>query len=203
VRARPLVATSAVVVAGAGVVLLLVVALARAKDRPFAYFSREPAAALDAPAYVGVLSNVGVLLLWGTAVACVLAGALLRRSHPDDRRGLPLLVGGVTTGYLALDDFFQLHEELYLGELGIGERRTYAVYSLVALAYVWVFRRFLRESEWPLLALAVVPLVASAAVDTLTKTTWLEDTLKLFGVGFWAAYWVRAAVHALAPRLTR
>src|SRR5687767_11814721 len=98
---------------------------------------------------------------------------------------------------------FQLHEELYRGELGIGERTTYALYGLVALAYVWAFRRFLRASEWPLLGLSVALLVASTAVDLFTKTTWLEDSFKLFGLAFWAAYWIRAGMHALSAKRGR
>jgi hypothetical protein len=189
--------TAALVAAACGVLLVFVALLAAATDRPFAYFSRDPASTLDASAYVGVISHVGVLLAWGAAAAALLAGAFVARARgrPD---ALPLFAVGAATGYLALDDLFLLHENVY-PELGIRQEVVLVAYGLAAIAFLWWYRELFRAHEWPLLALAVVLLGASLALDLrLGDVHWLEDGLKLVGLALWAAYVVRLGSRMLA-----
>jgi hypothetical protein len=75
-------------------------------------------------------------------------------------------------------------------------------YAVVALAYVVIFRDFLRRSEWILAVTAGALLASSAVMDGLGigTATW-EESAKFLGIVGWTAFLVRAAVSRLAePR---
>ena len=210
-RLRPVLRTVLVVSALTAALLLAALALGAVVDRPLAYFTRDPSATLGAPLYVGLLSHVGVLVWWSCAVVCALAWALRRRD--DERRSTALFAAAGITAYLALDDLFQIHEVVFPDMIGISQLAVIAAYALALAAYVAFFRRFVRESDWPLLALAVAFFAASVALDTLGdavgwKNHLLEDGAKLFGIVAWSAYFVRIGVATIAgvpftPRASR
>lgn len=67
--------------------------------------------------------------------------------------------------------------------------------------FLWWFREVFRQHDWPLLALAAVALSSAVALDFEEihhhipfvegeLKVWLEDSLKLFGLGFLAAFFV-------------
>jgi hypothetical protein len=189
-------ATGLVVAAACGVLFVVVGVLAVATDRPFGYFSRDPASTLDGSAYVGLLSHAGVLLLWGAAVASLLAGAFVARSR-GRRRASPLVAIGIATAYIALDDLLLFHERVFL-HVGLDQEPVLAAYGVAALAFGWWYRSVFVE-EWPLVAVAGVALAASLALDvTVGDLYWLEDSLKLVGLAFWTAYVVRLSLRMLA-----
>ena len=90
---------SAVCVGILGLVALLVLTT----DYPFSYFSRDPAIEVGESPVLGLLSYAGVLITWGGAVVAVFAGLLLAWGK-NRRLARPLLLVGVGTAYLALDD---------------------------------------------------------------------------------------------------
>jgi hypothetical protein len=170
-------------------------------EHPFTYYSIDPAATADASPFVGLLSHVGVLLIWGAAAAGVLAGAFVARAR-GWRHALPLVAAGVGTAYLALDDLFMGHESL--GEMvELHEDQIFGAYVVAAAVFLWRYRSFFRQHEWPLLALAAGTLGASLLLDQIASLlysgslNWLEDCLKLFGLAFLAAYLVRLSVRML------
>jgi hypothetical protein len=72
-------------------------------------------------------------------------------------------------------------------------------YGVAAVAFLWWYRNLFRAHEWPLLALAVVLLTASLALDFgFEDVHWLEDGVKLMGLALWAAYVVRLGARMLA-----
>lgn len=195
------VATIALASAFCAVVLGFVVGLVVWGDHSFEYYGTDPASTFGASQFVGLLSHAGVLLAWGAGFASVVAGAFVARAR-GWRHALPLLVAGAGTAYLAFDDLFRLHEEI-LPRLRIEEEAIFGVYVVATLAFLWWYRRFFREHEWPLLALAAVALAASVALDqkivnpSAALSRWLEDGLKLFGLAFLALYLVRLSVCML------
>jgi hypothetical protein len=179
-------------------------ALSRATDRPFSDFSRDAIRVVgDAPIYVGVLSNVGVLLWAAAAAACLVAGETLRRLS-DPFAGL-LLGAGATSALLACDDLFIVHEKLD-ERVGVPQPLTVAAYAALVAWVLYRYRELVRRTEWKLLAAALVLFVASAILDGLAEETTVlgattlegfEDSLKLVGIVTWTAYWARTAVLAL------
>jgi hypothetical protein len=202
-RARPFGAIVPIVALAIGFCLLVygvIGVLMTATDNDFRYFSRDAAATLDAHPAVGMLTYTGVLLVWTAATSCLLAATHLSRIGAASFT--PLVVAGLGIAYLALDDLFQFHEELF-PSLGIPQEVVLSVYAVLALGYLWWYRSFLRAHEWPLLALGVVALGASAALDQLGGRAFVEDGFKLFGYSLLAAYFVRLVLRLLAAPSSR
>lgn len=163
--------------------------------------TRDAVAVTGTSAHVGNLSNLGVLLWWGSAVVCLVTGWLLHRWR---RPGSATFVGaGLLGGALAVDDLLVVHEKI-LPSLwtGLGGVLLSSYVLLVAL-YVWVNRRLIRDTEWPLLGAAVLLLGASLGVDEIGEASgaepyFVEDALKLLGIACWSLYFVRTSLRQLA-----
>lgn len=114
---------------------------------------------LDAPAYVGILSQVGNLLWAATLAVCAFAAVVAR----SDELGLRRVVAGmaVLTGLLLADDAFSLHEQLGLGGL--------ALWAGIAVFGIWWFvghrDTIRRHTRLPLLVAAVAFGMASTLID--------------------------------------
>jgi hypothetical protein len=174
----------------------------------FGYFSRDPAASLGAHPAVGLLSHVGVLILWGTATTCLISSAYIGQFRPW-RPSDVLFVSGLGTAWLALDDLFEVHEDL-LSRIGVGEATVVSVYAVATVVFLWRYRDVIRAYEWPLLATAGAALAGSLVVDFSGSSVLsgdgarlVEEGLKLLGYTLLAAYFVRLAVlmHAATARV--
>lgn len=177
-----------------------------ALDRAIGDFTKDPTAVLGGPFYVGFLSNLGVLAIWTGAVACLVSAAALRRV--DENSAAALSAGGAILAVLALDDLFQLHEYVLPEILGVPQHRVVAIYGLAAVTYGIAYRRFLRDTDWPLLLVAAGFLGLSAIVDRLGDVSGahhhlLEDGLKLFGVILCSAYFISVSAERLHAALRR
>lgn len=181
------------------VTLLLVQLAAEITGQPFRHFSRDPLSVRrGAEYYTGSLSSIGVLIWWTGAVAATLAACARRH----DSRAIPLLAAGMLTGWLALDDLFLLHETFF-PRRGVSEQAVIAAYGLLAAAGGWLFRDFLRQSEWILLLSASGFLVTSVVIDRVHDVAMWEDSAKFLGIVGWTAFLVRAALFALTDRPAR
>ncbi len=178
---RPVVAAVFVL---AVLVLVAVAAAAGRSAREVSFFTREPVSALtvggatcNGPScsYVGVVSNLGVLLWCAAAAACFLAAAL------TSGRRSPLLYAGLLTTALLADDLFLLHEGVYA--LVIEERIVFGLYALALVGFVVAFRRFLRETTPSLFAAACALFAVSLVVDERwAGNHLLEDGSKFLGI---------------------
>jgi hypothetical protein len=187
-----------------GVVLAAAIG-ARALDRPLSHVTHDPLAVAKEPFYVGALSNLGVLVWWTVAVACLLAAIVLRHERRDLAQ--PLAAAGVLSAVLALDDLFMGHDVILPDKLGVPEPVTYAAYAVIGVAFLWIFRAFLRRTPLLLLGVAALFFAASTGIDLGTegdeeeRLAAIEDVLKLFGIVTWGVYWLRLAGGALVrPR---
>ena len=169
------------------------VRMAKLMQDPLAIYHRHP--------LFGALSNLGVLLWCAAAATCLYAAALLR-GRGDRRAQRFLLFSGLFTSVLALDDLFQVHEDLLERYLGIGESVAFflATYGVLFVLYLAVCRRAILETDWSLLALAMVFFAVSQALDSFHVdigrwTLLLEDGMKFFGIVSWFGYHVRASYH--------
>lgn len=167
-------------------------------DVPPEYMLRDAAAVTDTPAYIGIVSNLGLLLWAATAGICLFAAA----SQPHVRRFW--LYAGLLTMALLADDWLLLHENGFPVYLGIPEKLVYALYGLATLGYVVRFRRLLLRAEYLVLLVAFGWFAASVGADAfLDGVVWVpgfflwEDGAKLFGIVTWLVFHGRFA-HALA-----
>ena len=194
---RSFVITTVAAAALLGIVLLLHIW----KDIPFGQLTKDPVAlGKGTSAYTGFLSQIGIFLWSGTASVCLFCGAVLPRTIVDSRFVRFLLVSGLFTLYLGLDDVFLLHELVY-PQLGIAQNYVLAGYVIITLLYLFAFRKIILATRYRLLAVSLVFFAVSVVLDVFMPfsfaLTFFEDGAKLFGLVNWSAYFVRTAADAI------
>lgn len=169
----------------------------------------DPAAITGRPPYLGLFSNLGILVWWAAATTSLLAALVLR---PSPARSA-LFWGGALAIVLTLDDLFMLHDAVF-PQLGVRERFTYATYATATFAYLFVHRHFHATMDWPLLIASVALLSASVVFDGLSSIghdfPLLEEGTKFAGIVAWCAYhglaaryWLRRGLGTDAPARNR
>ena len=167
--------------------------------------------------YTGFLSHVVVLLWCASAALCGFATTALRGSDDAELRGLCrfLSVMAVVNIWLTLDDLFLFHEQtarLLVGRSSQHEIEgvIFGLYALSLAAIFWWHRTVIARMDYPLLGMAIVSLLASAAVDvafqlemdganifreTVLSVSWgptvtdiTEEVLKLNGAVLWLSF---------------
>lgn len=176
---------------------------------PIAYFTRDPITAItdNAPCYAGCVSNLGILIWCATASICVFSGQLLRSRSEDKEWSFFLIISGLATAGIMLDDLFMLHEEVLPDHFGLPQIVVYGLYASAALGYLLRFHRTILDTEFLLLALAMAFLAFSISLDLLPYEDFyirfiaddflgrhlVEDGAKLFGIVTWCVYFTRIA----------
>lgn len=156
----------------------------------------------------GVLSSLGILVWWSSASLWLFCAGVHRREG-EERLARFCLSSALLSGYLALDDLFQIHESLAPVYLGIPEGAVYGLLGLAVVAYLLSFRDLLLNLRGLLLLGALGLLAASVGVDRIEHWLWrlghwtylLEDGLKWMGIVSWCAFcvvWCRD--HVLVAR---
>jgi hypothetical protein len=201
--------------------ILLSVAFASSQTGvSLALFTRDPSAVYtldlaDAKTdllirpFIGVVSNVGVLLWTASATICLFGSAVLRHSLDKPRFSTFLLCAGLLTTLLTLDDFFLLHETVFPRILGLSETVLFVAYGGLVLGGVITFRKCILETEYLLLFISLGFFGLSLFVDALQKLIertfgdWrilLEDGFKLLGIVGWLGYFSRCSFKAMRSR---
>ncbi len=163
--------------------------------------------------YDGVISNIGILFWWATAVVSGFAALVLATVSSRSRDTIALSMASIFSGWLALDDLFMLHESV-LPLAGLSQPVIYAIYGTIALAYITLSWRVVLSTQPVLLFLAMSMLGASVCVDVLADhdlgalSNWLhanpraeiflDDGFKFLGVGFWFSLHLSVAMESLS-----
>ena len=147
----------------------------------------------------GVVSNVGILLWCATAAICLFSSSLLRQQGARPEAGFLLWAGLMTTGLL-LDDFFMFHEYLAPVHFHLNEKLVHASYFCVTAVYLLRHRHLILETNYRLLAAALVLFAGSMLVDVADGEGWwrlVEDGCKILGISSWLGYHAGRARHWL------
>lgn len=182
--------------------LVGVQALCLTKGVPFVALSRDPSAHLNAPPYIGLLSNLGGMG-WGAAAGLAAFGWRSLRHLPSHQQHAKALAWMFCiTLILGLDDIALLHDDwIHRVAMRGGEKMLFLLYGLSVLAWLYRFRSLLMKVR--------VPLLMSVGCFALSITTDLrfqfmgdtfhhlfEDGFKLLGIGNWI---ILAAQLTLGP----
>lgn len=184
-------------------------------ENDFSFYWRDPAAIVNTSPWIGLFSNIGNFLWWIAAVIAVFTGLLLRGAPGRSTTSAFLLSWGVLTGFLALDDFFMIHEWVVPTYLPFSEDFMFGVYFVVAISLVVLFRDEILQSPYPLFIVAICCFGASILIDLIgparlvdaglpIRLVWnleyvVEDGLKLAGIIAWGHYFGLVSYGALRP----
>lgn len=143
--------------------------------------------------YFGLLSNLGIYIWISTGVVGLFS-ALLLYNNPGAPRSwwVFALVVGCFSGWLALDDAFQLHEKV-LPFLGIPQTVVLLGYASFAVLYAAIAIPILARGDVALFLFACGCLAASLVTDQVAqidnwKLTAFEDGAKFLGICCWSAF---------------
>lgn len=162
--------------------------------------SRDPAAVAELPVYVGALAYLA-FIGWAVGFGAAVTGLLVARRLARRRRALMLGFAAALSLWLLLDDMFEFHESVG-PRIGIPEKITYLSYVVALAAWLWFFRKEIRDSDWLVLVAGLAFFGVSAGLDELNigsagTEAYVEDILKMLGTWLWGAYFVVTAVHDL------
>lgn len=166
---------------------------------PIMDFTRDPASILDAPVYLGIISNIGILFWAAGATVCFFSAAIINQVKHESRAFYFLLFGGIITTILLADDFFLFHERIFPQYLNTSESQAFLIYLLILLAYLIIFRKKIMTTDFMLLGLSLLGFAMSAIVDEIFVDHFrgkflAEDGFKLLGILTWAAYFMTVGI---------
>lgn len=156
---------------------------------------RDPAAITGQPFYTGFLSQMGIFFWSAAATVCLFSVLIISRQTGQSRLRQFLLISGMLTLFLGLDDAFLLHEEVFPIHLGISEKVVFGSYAGFMLFYLSRFYPLILRTEYILMMMALFFFSLSMIVDKFDPSTMgfflLEDSAKLIGILSWLAYFFR------------
>ena len=189
--------TALVVITTVAVFLLLLLLFSRSQGISIAILMNDPFSTMNAPIYTGISSNIGIIFWFSAAAICLYSYMIIKNNIYDKSVKLFVLFTGILTLYLALDDFFMLHE-IYRDFLHVPEILTYIIYGILMVVYLLKFSNMILESEYSiLLILAFIFMGSSIMFDTMQKISFIpkipyrnffEDGFKLIGIIYWFSF---------------
>ncbi|MGI9413167.1 MAG: hypothetical protein ACR2PM_05835 [Hyphomicrobiales bacterium] len=157
--------------------------------------------------YYRAVSNLGIMTWIGGAAVCLFSAAVLAMRSGRGTEVSFLVVAGLFTAFLAMDDLFLVHENV-LPAFGVSEPVTYAAYGALGLAYLVFASESIVEHRYILFAAACGLLATSVLIDWQVHTDHplrivLEDGAKLTGIVCWTAFHLDAAWTLLKSELAK
>ena len=134
--------------------LLFFIAIVSAQyNIPVGKFTRDPTAILGGHPFTGVISNIGVLFLCSTSAICFFSSAIYR-NHLGKMVLQFLIVSGMLTSLLLLDDLFMFHESIFPRYFRVDEKAVYLGYLVLISLYFLKFKGVIIKNEYLLLFMA-------------------------------------------------
>ncbi len=188
-------------------IILTVPLVCEPMDFSIDMFTRDTNAVAGTHPFVGLVSNIGIIIWTITAAICLFSGIFLFFCSSKKRFSKFLIFSGFITMLLMLDDFFQLHEVIYRFYFGIDEVVIFAIYFILMVSDMIIFRQTIHETEFTILLSACGFFILSLLVDHYQS--WfteilgsglrilLEDGFKLFGIAGWFGYFAHCSYLVL------
>ena len=158
---------------------------------------RDLAQTCGYPIGVGMISNIGILL-WGAAASICLFTACSESINTESSR--LLLLGGIFSSLLCIDDFFLLHDRY------IGPDFLNVTYLSISIFLLVRFQRILKNIGLFNLIISILFLGLSIFFDGVIQqvfnqsyelTQLIEEGFKFIGITCWLNFWCKASSYAL------
>jgi hypothetical protein len=149
--------------------------------------------------FVGILSNLGIMLWSAAAVVCFLGAVILTKTSRDQHF---LFASGVLTTLLALDDAFLFHQVIFPDLFHVHKWQVFGIYLLFFVLYFISFNRLIiLKTDYPILLAAFLLFGLSIIIDdvlhdfpTQMLQPLFEDGAKFIGISLWLVYFFIAVV---------
>ena len=158
---------------------------------------RDLAQTCGYPIGVGMISNIGILL-WGAAASICLFTTCSEIINRESSR--LLLLGGIFSSLLCIDDFFLLHDRY------IGPDFLNVTYLSISIFLLVRFQRILKSIGLFNLIISILFLGLSIFFDGVIQqvfnqsyelTQLIEEGFKFIGITCWLNFWCKASSYAL------
>jgi hypothetical protein len=181
--------------------LLIAIFASTVKDFSLDTLTKDPTALMNAPFYFGFFSNLGIIIWSASFIICWFAAYRIKDHIHLKNDFFFLVISGMITFLMTIDDLYQLHEIVFPYYFDIPENAVYLTYMNIYLLYFIRFRKTLLQSDFIILVLAFFFLGLSTVIDLLPlpipKDTFLEDAFKLVGAVTWLVYFFRTGNEVL------
>ena len=182
-----------------GIIILgLGIYLTESNNIHFEMVSRDPIQILNGKPYIGIISNIGILMWCATCTILLYSSLICRIKNRPPRETNFLFFSGLLSIFLMIDDLFLMHDVIFPEYLKIDEKIFYVVYGLSVIAIFLRFYKIMLTTDYVLLMLAFFLLGFSAITDiVLTLGLHLkheyafEDSFKFLGIIAWFSYFSR------------
>jgi len=157
------------------------------------FFTRDPMAITGNNPFLGLISNIGIIL-WSFSVAICFFSYTLLKIMKKRHNSLEFIMFGGTISFLLLsDDLLMLHEKVFPKIFRINEKILFLFYGGLILFYLLKFREKILENDILLILSALFffgfSIVIDALPDSLLPWHYLfEDGLKFFGIVSWLGF---------------
>jgi hypothetical protein len=186
---------------GAGFTVLV----AKLTGNPIWMLAKDPADTKRFASYIGMLSNWGAILWTAAAVICLFSAVLLKQQKAPNLTVRFLMVSGIFSLWLGIDDLYMLHDRLFPKMFRVPEILFYLLYFFAFAAYLVYFTPQILKYDYLLFMAAFLFFVFSRQffikIPYLSQFNTTGDMLKYFGIVFWLAFFYRTALHEVTALL--
>lgn len=172
----------------------------------FRMFSQDPIQIFRGKPYIGILSNLGILIWCATATILLYSAKLSDMQGKSKKITDFLFYSGILTIFLMLDDLFLVHDIIFPEYLNIDDKAFYFIYGSSVLLLIYFFYKIILDSDYILLLLAFGLLAGSILFDFMDALgiaihyeLVLEDSFKFLGIISWFAYFSRLSFKNIRP----
>ncbi len=163
---------------------------------PFIELTADPATIHSAHPFTGIISNLGIVL-WTIAMSVSLLSGAILTTAGNTKKGKFLILIGMMTAILMLDDLFMMHDYLFV-DFEIVFYLIYAVF--VAVLFIKYYRLILKNN-YSFLVAAVIFLGLSVVLDITMENSGIqylfEDGLKFLGILSWTLFLINTSYTML------
>ena len=158
---------------------------------------RDLAQTCGYPIGVGMISNIGILF-WAAAASICLFTSFSEIINNESSK--LLLLGGVFSSLLCIDDFFLLHDRY------IGPDFLNLTYLSISIFLLVRFQRILKKIGVSYLIISILFLGLSIFFDGVIQqifnqsyelTQLIEEGFKFIGIACWLNFWCKSSSYAL------
>ena len=170
-------------------------------EMPFEKLTADPAYLCGVHPFTGIMSNLSIVL-WTIAMCVALFSGAILIATRNIEKGRFLLLFGMMTAVLMLDDLFMIHDFL-LYDFQIWFYLIYAVFiSIIMIKYY----RLIWKNNFHFLLAAIIFLGLSVLLDITLENAGIqylfEDGLKFLGIMCWMLFLIYNSFEMLTESTT-